>query len=397
MSDTHDDIKEAMCAAAPELRPEVKEGVVQRMSAVQPRSRRHTVAWIVAAVAATPLLLGAAVATGVLPWPIEGKLYYRSAGDFGPGRSGGGIFQALTGQSQVEDAMPASDSDPSPVDDRIVWATNYFPELHPTERDVVIGTADGEEQINLTQTAGIGGLNCKPKWSPDGTMIAFQHCDAVGDKPPCKDGFHVWVMNDDGSGARPLLPDSAPPTVSPVWFPDGNRLLVNTEGSEGNEEVSVDLSGQSIYPMPDVGGDAAWSPDETTIASTTVVKGELDGEAGYWRQLVLTDANGEDLRVLVKQFLVDSEVEARYPTEEQVAKDPEMDWLADLRFWVGPTTPQWSPRGDKIAFLAALPFDAEGPYYREQVEVWIYDLETSELTRVTEDNVGQYSLIWKKP
>jgi hypothetical protein len=98
----------------------------------------------------------------------------------------------------------------------------------------------------------------------------------------------------------------------------------------------------------------------------------------------------------VKQFIADEDIEERYPTEEQKARDPEMDWLGDLRFWAGPATPQWSPRGDKVAFLAALPFDPEGPYYREQVEVWIYDLEADDLTQVTHDEVGQYGLVWKK-
>ena len=49
----------------------------------------------------------------------------------------------------------------------------------------------------------------------------------------------------------------------------------------------------------------------------------------------------------------------------------------------------------RLAFLAAMPFDAAGPYYRQQVEVWIYDLATDELHQITEDDVAQYSLVWK--
>jgi Tol biopolymer transport system component len=55
----------------------------------------------------------------------------------------------------------------------------------------------------------------------------------------------------------------------------------------------------------------------------------------------------------------------------------------------------WSPRGDKIAFLAALPYDPFGPYHRQQVDVWIYDLNSDEVIQVTDDDLGQYSLLWE--
>ncbi len=62
---------------------------------------------------------------------------------------------------------------------------------------------------------------------------------------------------------------------------------------------------------------------------------------------------------------------------------------------MGPREPVWSPGSDKIAFLAALPFDPEGPYFRKQVEVWVYDLTADELIRVTDDDIEQTSLTWK--
>ena len=54
---------------------------------------------------------------------------------------------------------------------------------------------------------------------------------------------------------------------------------------------------------------------------------------------------------------------------------------------MGPLFPQWSPNGDRIAFLAALPFDPNGPDYREQVEVWMYTLSTGDLTKITDNNL----------
>ena len=71
-------------------------------------------------------------------------------------------------------------------------------------------------------------------------------------------------------------------------------------------------------------------------------------------------------------------------------------WLGSVRHWAGPVNPVWSPKGDKIAFLAALPFDPDGPYYKHQIEVWVYDLSTDELTRITHDDVGQTALTWRE-
>ena len=57
--------------------------------------------------------------------------------------------------------------------------------------------------------------------------------------------------------------------------------------------------------------------------------------------------------------------------------------------------PVWSPRSDQIAFLAAFPFDPDGLFFKDQIEVWVYDLNTDELIRVTHDDVGQHALSWK--
>lgn len=377
-------------------RSEMRERALTAVQGVRRRRTRMTAAWVVGALVGVPLLLGAAVATGVLPlpWPVKGNLYWRSAAQMGPGWSVPSTFRSLSGRAVLEEDMPSSDADPSPVDEEIVWADGLRPELHPTHRSVLIRHQDGSD-TNLTELAGIGGLNCKPKWSPDGTMIAWQHVDAVGDKPPCKDGFAMWVMEADGSGAHQVLPEGSEPTSGVTWFPDGRRLLFSYQDKEG--EFSTDLSGSQIRPVPGLGGDAIWSPDGTKIASTTRGKGVKDGQPGVWRRLVLADSNGYSIRVLAEQFLADKEIAARYPTEEQLENDPQMDWIADLKFWVGPTTPQWSPEGDKIAFLAALPFDPNGPYYRMQVEVWIYDLKKNKLVRVTDDTEAAYALVWQHP
>jgi outer membrane biosynthesis protein TonB len=48
-----------------------------------------------------------------------------------------------------------------------------------------------------------------PVWSPDGTQIAFYRKSA--------DGFHIWVINADGSGERDLMPNGAGNNLDPQW------------------------------------------------------------------------------------------------------------------------------------------------------------------------------------
>ena len=58
-------------------RSEMRERALTAVQGVRRRRTRMTAAWVVGALVGVPLLLGAAVATGVLPlpWPVKGNLY----------------------------------------------------------------------------------------------------------------------------------------------------------------------------------------------------------------------------------------------------------------------------------------------------------------------------------
>ena len=70
----------------------------------------------------------------------------------------------------------------------------------------------------LTQLTHANGASFMPKWSPDGTKIAFSS-DRSGE-------IRIWVMNADGSNQHLLAPD-APGyrDFRPHYTPDGKRIV----------------------------------------------------------------------------------------------------------------------------------------------------------------------------
>jgi Tol biopolymer transport system component len=135
----------------------------------------------------------------------------------------------------------------------------------PTRRpEIFVMNADGSDMRRLLETAGPAR---GPRWSPDGSRIAFARLD------PEVRGYRPYVMNSDGSNVR-LLTSSPVENFAPQWSPDGTRLLFLSNRAPRNwwtmYVVSADGSGER-----QLAGDEAcptnvsgprWSPDGSRIA-----------------------------------------------------------------------------------------------------------------------------------
>src|SRR5277367_5869903 len=100
-----------------------------------------------------------------------------------------------------------------------------------------------------------------PQISPDGRSIAYvrMRMDIKTDKPR---GV-IWLTGVDGKHARPL--SSADHTTSPRWSPDGTRIAYLGTGSDGSNQLFVywveSNVTAAISHFIESPSSLAWSPD----------------------------------------------------------------------------------------------------------------------------------------
>ena len=154
---------------------------------------------------------------------------------------------------------------------------NDFSQWSPDSASILVGTHDSLLRLDATGAAApaiiaqglrfVGG-EARP---PDGAQILYE--------PDSTPEIDLWIMNADGSGARPLIPASAlagsKHDLSAVhWSPDGTMVAFNC-AAPTNVDVShicvMNADGTGLRQLTDESdawfqSDLAWSPDSTRIA-----------------------------------------------------------------------------------------------------------------------------------
>jgi PKD repeat protein len=108
-------------------------------------------------------------------------------------------------------SVQATGPDWSPDGENIVYANRFDAQGY----DIMMMNADGSNKQRLTNTSS---SEFNPRWSPDGTQIAF-------------DSNEIFIMNADGSNIIRLTDVNSTPNdginycKSPSWSPGGSRLV----------------------------------------------------------------------------------------------------------------------------------------------------------------------------
>lgn len=143
-------------------------------------------------------------------------------------------------------------------------------------REVYVMDAEGQRVRNVSQNPAD---DWTPAWSPDGRQLAFSSnrfggweiflldADCVTSDNPCEEGALRQLTNDGGGN------------ISPVWSPDGQRLLFSSK-RDGNWEVySMAVDGTDVRRLTNnEESDLApvWSPTGEMVAFESSRDGNVE-------------------------------------------------------------------------------------------------------------------------
>jgi dipeptidyl aminopeptidase/acylaminoacyl peptidase len=236
----------------------------------------------------------------------------------------------------------------------------------------------GATQLTIDAAADL-----TPRWSPDGTMIAFK-TDRDGND-------EIYVMNANGAlPANPNLTGNPARDASPAWSPDGTRIAFVSNRDGNNEIYVMDATGLNPIRITNDAAedrDPAWSPDGTTIAFVS------DRAAGGVRQIFVTSPSGTNINTVQWTSTGGNKgVPTWSPDGTKLAFDQANDiWFMDAapngaatnvtKNALGNFGPAWSPDGTLIAFATTRHVvNADN-----NTEIYITTLDGATQTRLTND------------
>ena len=139
---------------------------------------------------------------------------------------------------------------------------------------------DGSDPLQLTYPPMSADL---PRWSPDGTQIAF--IDTELGRP-----LKIFLVSAQGGTPQELLPESRN-QVDPVWSPDGKQIAFGRVGVVGSTEklaiqvVDISTHQVSVIPGSESLFSPRWSPDGRHLAALPEDSKKLvlfDFKTGKW-------------------------------------------------------------------------------------------------------------------
>ncbi len=161
----------------------------------------------------------------------------------------------------------------------------WDPEVSPDGSLVVMRNMTGQEDLYIVKSDGTdlrkitddAPKDRGPKWSPDGKRIVF-YTDRNG-------RYELWSIDAQGSNLQQMTRTTGDPVSSPLWSPDGARLLAsNSKGTYVFDLGGALPTGVSETLPPIEAGlsfeSRAWSPDGNWLSGVAWRDGETT--PGMW-------------------------------------------------------------------------------------------------------------------
>lgn len=147
-------------------------------------------------------------------------------------------------------------------------------------RDIYTINANGSHKVRLTENPA---EDQSPSWSPDGRIVFVSDRDS-------RPAFDLYVMNADGSGVERLT--SSGVNGVPRFSPDGTRIAFHS----GRDIYVLDLATRQLHQLTTEagGGDGlcpTWSPNGRRIAFMSARNGRM--------QIFVMNADGSDPQSIV--------------------------------------------------------------------------------------------------
>ena len=227
-----------------------------------------------------------------------------------PGRGFLLAFLSFAGSCTSGSGAPPPTPVPEPDVTRPAWRLLVERVQPGGARAFVAMGADG---TFVERLAGIPADATMVTPSPDGRTLAYLRAT--------DDLLHLWLVDRDGSNARPLLA-GARTVARMAWSPDGRRLVLESSSLDETADIFVvnadgtGLANLTPDPKPAIlyDRDPAWSPDGARIAFTS----NRSGTTRLW----VMNADGSGPAPVFPPGVIASE-----------------------------HAPAWSPDGDQIAFV----------------------------------------------
>ena len=215
--------------------------------------------------------------------------------------------------------------------------------------------------------------------APDGRTLAFTVTRLDEEADDYRSA--IWIVPADGSAPPRRFTSGGGKDSAPRWSPDGTRLAFLSDRDGGKAQVYViDVTGgeaRKLSAISEGAGAPAWSPDGTRLVSVVRTGGEEQGSLQSSRKSKTPPArlitvlkyryNGEGFTYDRRRHLF--VIDAASGETRQLTQG---DW--------DDTQPAWAPDSRRLAFVAAR--HAERDYDRA-TDIFVVDAEGGEPIQVT--------------